>query len=82
MYGRVKEISTLENWILQEKSRLIGILGISGIGKTTLSRNLLEKIQDNLDYIIWKNLYYAPTLSTLVAQLVLSLSNQIYINFS
>ncbi|NES04162.1 MAG: ATPase [Okeania sp. SIO2F4] len=82
MYGRVKEISTLENWILQEKSRLIGILGISGIGKTTLSRHLLEKIQDNFDYIIWKNLYHAPTLSTLVAQLVLSLSNQIYINLS
>lgn len=82
MYGRIKEISTLENWILQENSRLIGILGISGIGKTTLSRHLLEKIQDNFDYIIWKNLYHAPTLSTLAAQLVLSLSNQIYINFS
>ncbi|MDJ0556659.1 MAG: NB-ARC domain-containing protein [Microcoleaceae cyanobacterium MO_207.B10] len=82
MYGRIKEISTLENWILQENSRLIGILGISGIGKTKLSRHLLEKIQDNFDYIIWKNLYHAPTLSTLVAQLVLSLSNQIYINFS
>ncbi|MEM1168609.1 MAG: NB-ARC domain-containing protein [Cyanobacteria bacterium P01_H01_bin.35] len=82
IYGRVKEISTLENWILQENSRLIGILGISGIGKTTLSRHLLEKIQDNFDYIIWKNLYHAPTLSTLVAQLVLSFSNQIYINFS
>ncbi|MGD1713010.1 NB-ARC domain-containing protein [Dapis sp. BLCC M172] len=82
IYGRIKEISTLENWILQENSRLIGILGISGIGKTTLSRHLLEKIQDNFDYIIWKNLYHAPTLSTLVAQLVLSLSNQIDINFS
>ncbi len=82
MYGRIKEISTLENWILQDNSRLIGILGISGIGKTTLSRHLLEKIQDNFDYIIWKNLYHAPTLSTLAAQLVLSLSNQIYINFS
>ena len=65
MYGRVKEILTLENCILQENSRLIGILGISGIGKTTLSRHLLEKIQDNFDYIIWKNLYHVPTLSRL-----------------
>lgn len=82
IYGRVKEISTLENWILQENSRLIGILGISGIGKTKLSRHLLEKVQDNFDYIIWKNLYHAPSLSKLTVQLVLSLSNQIYINFS
>ncbi|NEQ40930.1 MAG: ATPase [Okeania sp. SIO3I5] len=82
IYGRIKEISTLENWILQENSRLIGILEISGIGKTTLSRHLLEKVQDNFDYIIWKNLYHAPSLSKLTAQLVLSLSNQIYINFS
>lgn len=80
MYGRVKEISTLENWILQENSRLIGILGMSGIGKTTLSRHLLERIQENFDYIIWKNLYHAPDLSTLTTQLILSLSNQRYID--
>ena len=82
IYSRVKEISTLESWILQENSRLIGILGISGIGKTTLSRHLLEKIQDNFDYVIWKNLYHAPSLSRLTAELVWLLSNQIYINFS
>ncbi|MGB3513058.1 MAG: ATP-binding protein [Microcoleaceae cyanobacterium] len=79
-YGRVKEISTLENWILQENSRLIGILGMSGIGKTTLSRHLLERRQENFDYIIWKNLYHAPDLSTLTTQLILSLSNQSLIN--
>jgi len=80
IWGRVNEMSTLENWILQENSRLVGILGISGIGKTTLSRHLLGKIQDNFDYIIWKNLYHAPCLSTLLKQLILSFSNPAYIN--
>lgn len=41
VYGRLEEISTLENYILQEKCRLIGIIGISGIGKTVLLRYLL-----------------------------------------
>jgi hypothetical protein len=82
IWGRVNEISTLENWILQENIRLVGILGISGIGKTTLSRNLLEKIQSNFDYIIWKNLYHPPTLLTLIKQLILSLSHKTNTNCS
>ncbi|WP_354636093.1 NB-ARC domain-containing protein [Planktothricoides raciborskii] len=75
IWGRVNEISTLENWLLSENSRLVGILGISGIGKTTLSRHLLGKIQNNFDYIIWKNLHHAPSLSTMLRQLILSLAN-------
>lgn len=81
IWGRVNEISTLEHWILQENIKVVGILGISGIGKTTLSRHLLEKISTNFDYIIWKNLYHSPPLSTLIKQLILSLSYQSNSNF-
>ncbi|WP_254174168.1 NB-ARC domain-containing protein [Planktothrix pseudagardhii] len=81
IWGRVNEISILENWILEENIRLVGILGISGIGKTTLSRHLLEKISNNFDYIIWKNLYHSPLLPTLVRQLISSLSSPTHSNF-
>lgn len=81
VYGRLEEISTLENYILEEKCRLIGIIGVSGIGKTVLSRYLLEKIKQNFDCVIWKNLNYTASLSTLLRHLIFLLSAQTNTNF-
>lgn len=55
IYNRTTEITTLKQWILQENIRLITIFGLPGIGKTALARELLEQIQDNFEYIIWRN---------------------------
>ncbi|MFM6023830.1 MAG: ATP-binding protein, partial [Dolichospermum sp.] len=35
-YNRKTELETLSNWILNQNIRLISVLGLSGIGKTTL----------------------------------------------
>jgi cytidylate kinase len=69
-YDRTPHLSTLETWILQENTRLIAILGISGIGKTTLSLRLIEQIKHNFDYIIYRNLRFSPTLETTLANLL------------
>jgi len=34
-YDRTHELATLETWIVRDRDRLIALLGISGIGKTT-----------------------------------------------
>ncbi len=44
-YGRTEELATLEQWIIEERSRLVGIFGFGGIGKTTLALRLIEQIQ-------------------------------------
>ena len=38
-YGRLQELETLETYIIQNKYRLITILGLKGMGKTTLAIN-------------------------------------------
>ncbi|MEG4070519.1 NB-ARC domain-containing protein [Microcoleus sp. Pol11C2] len=62
--SRTSELATLEKSIVQDKCNLAAILGISGIGKTALSLHLIQKIQHNFEYIIWRSLRHSPPLET------------------
>ncbi len=68
-YNRNTELTTLKQWIFKDQIRLITIYGLSGIGKSVLTRQLIEQINSEFDYIIWKSLTETPTLSSLKNQL-------------
>lgn len=57
---RLSELATLKNWILEERIRLVAILGISGMGKTAIALHLLSEIEDNFDFVIWRSLRTSP----------------------
>ncbi|MBE9146765.1 NB-ARC domain-containing protein [Planktothrix mougeotii] len=50
------ELSTLSQWLENPNTNLISILGIAGIGKSTLVRYFLDLNTQPFDVIIWKNL--------------------------
>ena len=75
-YGRTAELVTLERWILQHHCRLIGLFGMGGMGKTSLSVKLAKQIQGEFEYVIWRSLRNAPPLQDLLADLIQFLSNQ------
>lgn len=74
-YGRSQELATLEKWIIQDRSRLVALLGIGGIGKTSLSVKLGERLQKNFEYVIWRSLHNAPTITSLLTSLIQVLSH-------
>ena len=74
-YNRTSELTTLENWILA-RTRLITILGLSGIGKTALTLQLIPQIQHEFDRIIWRSLHNSPPLASLQTDLIKFLSQQ------
>ena len=43
-YGRAEELATLQQWITEDKCRLIALLGMGGIGKTALSVKLAKTV--------------------------------------
>jgi hypothetical protein len=52
-FGNATELSTLKDWILGDRCQLVAILGMGGIGKTSLAAKLTLEIQENFEYVIW-----------------------------
>jgi WD40 repeat protein len=73
-FGRTSELDTLENWLLKDRCRLIAILGMGGIGKTTLSIKFAEQIGEKFDCVIWKSLRDAPPVEEILASSIEFLS--------
>lgn len=75
-YGRTQELATLEHLILQERCRLVCLIGMGGIGKTALSLKLAEQIKDGFEVVIWRSLRNAPLLPDLLADILRVLNCQ------
>ncbi|MDF5725326.1 MAG: NB-ARC domain-containing protein [Rhizonema sp. PD37] len=75
-YGRTQELTELQQWLVQERCRLVVIHGVGGIGKAALARQLVENIANQYDYIIWRSLNSTPSFQLILSELLQFLSNR------
>ena len=75
-YGRKRELAKLRRWIADDQCRLVAILGIGGIGKSSLAKKLAEQIQDQFDCLFWRDLRNAPFLDDVLDGCIKFLSDQ------
>jgi WD40 repeat protein len=85
--GREHELQQLERWLdgnsegnaLQSRCRLISIVGMGGMGKTSIAAKLtqnLASVTQNFARIVWQSLRNAPPLDKILFQLIAILSRQ------
>lgn len=74
-YGRSEELDRLKEWIVKDYCRLVGILGIGGVGKTTLSIKLGQQVQDQFEVVIWRSLREAPPPEALLEDVLKVVAN-------
>ncbi|MEO0395628.1 MAG: NB-ARC domain-containing protein [Cyanobacteria bacterium P01_A01_bin.137] len=74
-YGRSDNLAELQTAVVDERYRLVAILGMGGIGKTALTAKLTKKIQNQFDYVVWKSLRNAPPLDEILVDLIQFLSH-------
>ncbi len=75
-FGRTEECEMLQRCILSENCHLIAVLGMGGIGKTSLATKVARDLQGNVDYIFWRSLRNAPPLDKLLTDMVAFLTDQ------
>ena len=75
-YGRNNELNTLSKFILDDQCNLVAVLGMGGMGKTTLASKLAQEICSQFDYIIWRSLREAPKIKDILADIIKFISNQ------
>ncbi|MEM6437749.1 MAG: NB-ARC domain-containing protein, partial [Cyanobacteria bacterium P01_D01_bin.115] len=71
--GRETESQTLSQWLQDASCRLIVLLGLGGIGKTTLSVESARLHQQDFECVVWRSLRNAPTPESILKDCIATL---------
>ncbi|GHO90788.1 hypothetical protein KSF_008360 [Reticulibacter mediterranei] len=75
-YGRKEELARLMHWIIDDDSQVVALLGMGGIGKTSLAAKLAERIKNNFDYFFWRDIKNGPLVEDVLGDCIKFLANQ------
>jgi WD40 repeat protein/transcriptional regulator with XRE-family HTH domain len=65
-YGRQGELALLEQWVVQERCRVVSVLGLGGIGKSALVVSLMHQVAAHFEVVLWRSLRDAPACEALL----------------
>src|SRR2546425_613560 len=65
-YGRESELATLVRWVVEERCRLVSVLGLGGIGKSAVVVRAMRELASHFDVVLFRSLRDAPDCSALL----------------
>ena len=65
-YGREWELNLLSAWVVQERCRVVSVLGQGGIGKSALATQVMQRVAKYFEVVIWRSLRDAPSCEALL----------------
>jgi len=75
-YDREREVASLTQWVVQERCRVVSVLGMGGIGKSALAVSLMHRVAAHFEVVLWRSLRDAPGCSALLDDCLQVLSPQ------
>lgn len=75
-YGRHAELAILQQWLVEERSRVVLAVSMGGMGKTTLVARSARMLAGRFDFVFWRSLINAPPLPDLLRESMLFFSRR------
>src|SRR5690606_11998844 len=75
-YGRQQEVDALRRWLLEDHCRLVAVLGMGGMGKTSVVVSTAKAVADHFEFVFWRSLVNTPPLGDLLQQALQLLSRR------
>jgi transcriptional regulator with XRE-family HTH domain len=72
-YGRLPETTILTQWVLVDRCQVLAVLGLGGIGKTTLAQKVVAQFQSEFEVVIWRSLRQSPPLEEVLSAILKSI---------
>ena len=69
-YGRETELAQLWEWMVSDRCRVVAVLGIGGIGKSTIAVKAALGMQAEFEIVVWRSLSNSPPLEELLSSLL------------
>jgi WD40 repeat protein len=73
--GRAAELAVLFRWVVDERCRLVAVVGMGGIGKTSLIARVGREVGSRFERVYWRSLRDAPAVTDWLAGAIGSLSD-------
>lgn len=68
-YGREQELTQLKQWVVDKKSRIVLVVGMGGLGKTSIVIELAKQVSQQFDYVIWRSVRNGPPFEFMIYEL-------------
>src|SRR6266568_4653981 len=75
-YGRGWELNLLTSWLVEERCRVVSVLGLGGIGKSALATRVMHQVAERFEVVIWRSLRDSPACETLLDACLQALAPQ------
>ena len=74
--GRVEELALLRGFVVDDRCRVLALLGMGGIGKTMLAARLAQQLAPRFERAFWRSMRNAPPVAEWLAGAIGFLSDQ------
>lgn len=76
LYGRNEESTLLYQWIVEQRCRAVALLGLGGIGKSSLALTFAQHNASHFEFILFRSLQNGPPLPQVIDQLIGAVAGQ------